>query len=321
VSSRFLAGGYEAYLTVSDNPKLRFEQIPNVSVNYNGHVRRIPDAPFQLNAEGFRDSDHAAAKPAGVYRIIGLGDTEMSGFGVPFAATKLQQLESMLNRGATTRAVETLNLGVAAYNMTQFVELLRLKGVRYQPDAVVFALAQNDLDVPARLDDFILKKGPVLLFLFWRVPLARFAIQRVHYRQIFSTETAMDKVSAALDELYAMADVGDFTVVWAPVNMLEGDAWRQFEQRIALTDSLYVQIPGYRLDEDSHIPDDWHLNEKGNRIWAEETACAMLRANVLPADVAAKMEKTLNCVSSAMPPPPVNPPGAGEEGRFNAEGG
>ena len=101
----------------SDNAVLRY--VPNPGVG-------------DINADGFRDRPYSRRKPAGVTRIVVLGDS--IGFGycndktvLPIEATFPKPLEAELERDPG--AVEVLNFSVSGYDTLQEVEFLREKAL------------------------------------------------------------------------------------------------------------------------------------------------------------------------------------------------
>jgi hypothetical protein len=104
--------------------------------------------PLVLNAEGFRDRDHARAKPAGVRRIVGIGDSYMFGWGVHADKTYLAVLEAQLREEMPWQRWEVLNLAVPGYNTAMEVETLVARGLAYAPDVVVVGWCWNDVDLP-----------------------------------------------------------------------------------------------------------------------------------------------------------------------------
>lgn len=120
----------------SENPILGFEIKPDW---------RDPDAdcmrsyPF-TNSHGQRDVERTLAKPPGVTRVLLLGASIVEGVGLKeLDDTISRQLERM--EGAGT---EVLNFGVSAYCTRAKVELLRVKGLAFDPDVVVLFVSEND---------------------------------------------------------------------------------------------------------------------------------------------------------------------------------
>ena len=95
------------------------------------------------NEQGFRSPPFSEAKPAGVFRIVCLGDSSTFGMNVDDADAYPRVLARLLEERSPGR-FEVLNLGVPGYSSRQGLELLRQSVLRYQPDLVTFAFGTND---------------------------------------------------------------------------------------------------------------------------------------------------------------------------------
>ncbi len=136
---------------LSRNPKIGYEPVPGLA--HHGKDLSFFDYQGTGNRLGYRDRDHAERKPAGVFRIVVLGDSVAAGLRVDrYEDTFPALLEARL-RGQGIPA-EVINLGVSGYNTRQEVETLKDKGLRFQPDLVLLAYTLNDRE---RLDGDILK--------------------------------------------------------------------------------------------------------------------------------------------------------------------
>ena len=108
------------------------------------HLERDPDRFWKLprtmpgtNAFGFRDKEVAEPKPAGVCRILFLGDS-VPGQGYP------QRSVAMLNRRETAHPVECVNFSLAGYSSHQGLVLAKKYGDFLEPDMVVIQYGWND---------------------------------------------------------------------------------------------------------------------------------------------------------------------------------
>ena len=100
---------------------------------------------FATNSRGLRDDEHPLAKPPGVFRIVGIGDSVMMGWGVAQEEAYLARLETKLaERCAGTPAVETINFGVHGYNAIQQYFVLKDRALAYDPDLIVLGYVGND---------------------------------------------------------------------------------------------------------------------------------------------------------------------------------
>ena len=105
-----------------------------------------PDGRERISAAGLRDRDFAVPKPAGVFRIAAIGDSVTYGSGVSrelgWTAQLVARLAALAVPGGAP--IEVLNLGVPGYNISQVVERLRVSGLPFDPDVVVYGYVLND---------------------------------------------------------------------------------------------------------------------------------------------------------------------------------
>ncbi len=135
---------------LSHNPRIGYEPVPLV---YNGRELGFYDYLGASNSLGFRDREHAIAKPPGVYRIVVLGDSIAAGLHVERNQDIFPPILEQLLQQRGLRA-EVINLAVSGYNTQQEVELLRERGLQYHPDLVLVAYTMSSRE---HLDGDILK--------------------------------------------------------------------------------------------------------------------------------------------------------------------
>src|SRR5262245_30588823 len=147
-----LAGGallLELVLRIAGfNPAMTMPD-PTIGYRFVPHARyRRTQEGFstgRFNAHGWRDVEHAYAKPANTTRILVLGDSYVSAFQVPLDSAFYRRLERGLAARATAgRTFEAIALGQDG-NSTG-VEYLTYQhwGVRYDPDVVAVLFVLND---------------------------------------------------------------------------------------------------------------------------------------------------------------------------------
>ena len=121
----------------STNPILAFELKPDFhDPRANNH------STFQhTNTHGQRDRPRSLKKRPGSKRVIVLGDSVVVGLGLPSLHDTIPlQLEQQYPDGT----VEALNFGVTGYCTRSEVELLRTKGLQFEPDLVIVVFVEND---------------------------------------------------------------------------------------------------------------------------------------------------------------------------------
>lgn len=115
------------------------------------HWVRPPDetgltggAEFRTNSRGLRDQEIPLEKPPGTYRILALGDSTVFGFGVPFAKSFSEVLETRLNADRSGKRFDVINAGVPGYSIYQSVVYAKRRGVRFDPDLIILETNFND---------------------------------------------------------------------------------------------------------------------------------------------------------------------------------
>ncbi len=102
------------------------------------------DVELALNSKGLRDREFPYRKPDGVRRILSLGDSFASGYGVAADSTYAKVLE----RGFTEDGLrwEVLNAGVGSTGTAHQLAYFLDEGHKYEPDIVLVGLfVGNDL--------------------------------------------------------------------------------------------------------------------------------------------------------------------------------
>jgi lysophospholipase L1-like esterase len=104
--------------------------------------------PVRINAQGMRGPERAPAKPAGVRRVLVLGDSVVFGL---MLADDAETFPAQLERALAQRAggaFECLDAGVPGWATREERLFLEREGERWQPDLVVLAFVLNDVTEP-----------------------------------------------------------------------------------------------------------------------------------------------------------------------------
>lgn len=110
----------------------------------------------RTNAQGMRERDYVLPKPAGLVRVVLLGDSFVYGAGAPAEERLGAQLEGFLRAraGAGAPALEVLHLAVSSWSLGSECAYLRRQLDRLQPDLVVHVTHSNDLNDVAGVRGF-----------------------------------------------------------------------------------------------------------------------------------------------------------------------
>ncbi|HEY8155874.1 MAG TPA: hypothetical protein VII72_17220 [Myxococcota bacterium] len=99
----------------------------------------------RTNDFGLRDRARTREKPAGVFRILSLGESTTFGENLEATETYSFLLEQLLEADGTLgRGVEVWNCGICSYTTYQSVKWLERDGLSFQPDLVLFYHEMND---------------------------------------------------------------------------------------------------------------------------------------------------------------------------------
>ena len=101
---------------------------------------------YDHNGDTLRGPERPVAKPPGIYRILVAGDSLAYGVNVDGDKIYSARLEAMLNRhAAPDRRFEVLNLGCSGYRIQQVVARIRKRGLKYQPDLIIYGCWLDDV--------------------------------------------------------------------------------------------------------------------------------------------------------------------------------
>jgi hypothetical protein len=129
-------------IRLSSNPRIIYEFIPNLSVQFQ-------EQPVSINDAGFRGDPVERQKRPGDYRIVGIGDSVMFGYGVKNDETYLNVLNQTMRSASAQHHWQVVNTAVPGYNSVMELEVLKEKGLSYEPDIVIVGYTwENDTSLP-----------------------------------------------------------------------------------------------------------------------------------------------------------------------------
>lgn len=164
-----------------------FRHKPNTRVEMRGHV-------FETNSRGLRGPELAIPKPAGVKRLVFLGDSVVLGWGVPQEDTFVAGTQAAL-RQATGERWETVNAGHLLHDTTQERAVLEEVGLAYEPDVLVLVYVENDIVLTRSVFELQERLGDEQLSAEASKILAR-------TRQLARIQPYLPNIHAALEFLY-----------------------------------------------------------------------------------------------------------------------
>lgn len=130
-----MLGEYRERVFTHD-PLLGHRMIPHRTATMRDGDSRVEVA---ANSLGFRGPDYSGPKPAGIRRIILLGDSYAFGLGLPYRDCMAARLDTLLD------SCEVLNFGLPGYGTLEQLLILREIAAPLDPDLVVILYCQNDI--------------------------------------------------------------------------------------------------------------------------------------------------------------------------------
>ena len=180
-----------------------YELKPNVRGRFMGQ-------PLLINSQGLRDYEYTRRKEPGTFRIVGVGDSSLFGWGVPIEDDGLKVLERHLNEKFRTRKFEVINFGVPGYNTAMESETFVQRCLEYAPDLVLLNFNTNDYDVPdfmRRRSDLVTLRRSYLFDLAYSVYEGVMAVGPEPPPLFdFKQRTIAERQAARLDEDPALPD-------------------------------------------------------------------------------------------------------------------
>jgi hypothetical protein len=168
-----------------------YELKPNLTGTFRGQ-------PVHTNSFGLRGHETTLAKPPGTFRIAGLGDSNMFGWGVAQGEEYLALLEGRLNRAGSAapqgqekehaagqragaprenspaaRRFEVLNFAVPGYNGWMEAATFERRAAAFSPDLVILHFVGNDFDLPHFMQPPESLRGRSFLVDFFRTRFGR----------------------------------------------------------------------------------------------------------------------------------------------------
>src|SRR5260221_4227037 len=157
-------------LQPSSDPRIRVENRPGASMLlrfFERDGRTVREVVAKINDLGFRGPLVEREKPAGVFRIVVIGDSQTFGIGVAEGESWPAVLERTLAARVRGSRIEVMNCAVAGYDAEQSAAALESRWLAYAPDLVLLGYFVND---PALPD---VRSEPQLGPSRWLMPIVR----------------------------------------------------------------------------------------------------------------------------------------------------
>jgi len=104
---------------------------------------------YQINSLGLRDKEVSEKKPAGVFRLVCLGNSNTFGWRQKQEQAYPQHLQKLFEANRPLAKMEVINGGITGYSSFQGKIFLKKKILKMEPDLVTINYGWNDL-LPAK---------------------------------------------------------------------------------------------------------------------------------------------------------------------------
>ncbi len=125
----------------SRHPEVAYQLMPNVDVLWETNAR------VKMCSRGHRGPEFSLEKPAGVHRIVTIGDSFMFGLGVDQNTCTVRVMERRMREKHGLK-VEVINMAVPGFNTAMEVAYFAAQGLAYDPDLVIIDFVGNDFQLP-----------------------------------------------------------------------------------------------------------------------------------------------------------------------------
>jgi len=259
----------------------KYEYFYDIKPNTNSINRSAP-VPLGFNKSGLRDRYNYNIKPdKNVVRIITLGDSHTYGVAVPVQNIFSEVLEDLLNENpiCNNKKYEVINLGMHGYDLQFAEEKFRIRGTKYNPDAIIWYIRDGDLFEYKNIEEKILNKK-------------RIDGKPTNVEDILSVKAAiLEKYGR--DELKEMQlnSVIDLTNYFrGPIFIFSGTNYlhlqaRKYLENLSLTiKNLHTFWPYDQLSSEYLLENDKHPNIGGHSFIAQKIYDYLTQNNVIPCD-------------------------------------
>jgi len=98
-----------------------------------------------INSDNFRGKNYSIEKSSNVKRVVVIGDSHTFGWGLKDEETFPYKLEELLNNQILGYRWEVLNMGYPGINLIEKLQVLKYKGIKYNPDIVILQHDGDDI--------------------------------------------------------------------------------------------------------------------------------------------------------------------------------
>ena len=144
----------------SKNTKLKYYTEPRASTIITDKVSWLPFiSEYSINRDSLNElKNYKITRQPSTYRIITMGDSFTYGLYVNTYDNWTEIIERRLNKElicSNYQKIEVINLGVPGYDIEYAVERFKIRGIKYNPNLIIWFLKDDDVNM---INEFFIPK-------------------------------------------------------------------------------------------------------------------------------------------------------------------
>ena len=264
----------------SDNLEIVYELVPNANALHKLVV-------FRTNSAGLRDKEYSLAKGEDTFRVAVIGDSFVMADGITIEETFHSLLEDRLNKESEDITYQFINFGLSAYNLRQYLEVMKHKALAYDPDLILVGFCpRNDQyipeeqtykDVPRTYPFFHLYSIQALIDIYQR---GSYYDDDVAYmeKELARNEPFSGKqgryMTQVFSEMNDFSEQNDIPIIVVYIDIFYNEKFAYRLEEIVLKNNLYfvnASTPFKGQDFNDYIiyPIDSHPNGEAHQLMAD----------------------------------------------------
>lgn len=221
---------------------------------------------YSINHDGLNELRmYPASKPANTFRILTLGDSNAFGLYVPITNNFSEQLEKQFQVARSCRADQTfdvINLGVPGYDLRYTVERFKQKGLKYEPDLVIWEISSEDFN------EILEYMRAIIIDLDKKGQSSTSRIKAQEQLKLKISETERLSYQKDVLNLFTKLYSGPLLILsWSHFSAKETDFLTEF---IGQRPRTYFLSLEQNITDEVRIKHDSHLNTEGHSLVAKK---------------------------------------------------
>lgn len=245
------------------------------------------EVTYTINADSLNERfEYGIDKSPGTFRIVTIGDSHTFGHYVNTEDNYPEQLEDALNKKMNCQNIkkfEVINLGMMGYDIQYSVHRLKIRGLKYKPDLILWFLKEDDFTEILELERPLIieeqnkllvedKKDPIKMYKPWRIA------QKIILNK-YGEENILKQQDGFLND-FSQNYTGDLLI------FTYADTPNKYKERIQIfvknrTNTYFWE--GFAWKEIDRLPDS-HPSSKGYTFLVDKLFTELMDEKIIPCD-------------------------------------